>query len=86
MSIKIVAQLHPFKTDLTILDRNTAPLSELYADLGVQADIRNARMLIADRKSPISPRYLKTAALYISRLSLQEATNRQEREWAGSAV
>ncbi len=50
MSIKIVAQLHPFKTDLTILDRNTAPLSELYADLGVQADIRNARMLIADRK------------------------------------
>lgn len=50
MSIKIVAQLHPFKTDLTILDRNTAPLSELYTDLGVQADIRNARMMIDDRK------------------------------------
>lgn len=50
MSIKIVAQLHPFKTDITSIQRDTAPLAELYASLGVQADIRNARMMIDDRK------------------------------------
>ena len=49
MSIKIVAQLHPFKTDLTIIQRQPAPLAELYASLGVQADIKNARMMIDDR-------------------------------------
>ncbi len=49
MSIKIVAQLHPFKTDLTIIQRNAAPLAELYASLGVPTDIKIARMMIDDR-------------------------------------
>ncbi|MBQ6905190.1 MAG: hypothetical protein IJQ27_03840, partial [Spirochaetia bacterium] len=49
MSIKIIAQLHPFKTDLTTIQRDTAPLSELYQSLGVTSDIKNARMMIEDR-------------------------------------
>lgn len=46
MSVKIRAQLHPFKKAYTDFYYTAAPLAELYAKLNMPLDITHARFLV----------------------------------------